>query len=497
MFYFSKSKYCDFRQCPKIPWLKKYKPEVYTEDAAREARFTAGNEVGDLAMGLFGDYVEVTSYRSDGSLDLGRMKALTKQYLAEGREVICEAAFDADGLYCAVDILKKNGDGYDVFEVKSSTSPDHAVYLTDTGYQTYVLGRCGVNVKRVCLVTLDNSYVREGELDLSRLFRVTDVTEAAFAERAVAAEYLGEAKKVMRSAEEPGIGVGEQCNEPYACAFFSYCTRELPSPSVFDLYGLSFKKKVALLKSGVRSFGDALGSGTKLGEICLRQIEFSLGRQDAHIDREHIAEFLKTLTYPLYFLDFETIQLPIPPYDGTRPYQQIPVQYSLHILKEDAPVEHREFLGRPEEDPRRALAERLVADIPEDVCVLAYNKSFECGRIRELADAFPDLAPHLLSVCDHIADLIDPFRKGYYYTGAMGGSFSIKSVLPALYPDDPSLDYHNLEEVHNGSEAMDLFPRLAGMGEEERKRAEAALLKYCELDTYAMVKVYEALKAFL
>ena len=122
MFYFSKSKYCDFRQCPKIPWLKKYKPEEYAVDAQTQARFTAGNEVGDLAMGLFGEYVEVTSYKPDGSLDLNRMKELTKQYLSEGRENICEASFDYRGLYCAVDILRKNGDGYDIYEVKSSSS---------------------------------------------------------------------------------------------------------------------------------------------------------------------------------------------------------------------------------------------------------------------------------------------------------------------------------------------------------------------------------------
>ena len=128
-----------------------------------------------------------------------------------------------------------------------------------------------------------------------------------------------------------------------------------------------------------------------------------------------------------------------------------------------------------------------------NVCVTAYNKSFECTRLKELAEAFPDLAEHLLNIRDNIVDLLVPFQSGYYYNRAMGGSFSIKSVLPAIFPDDPELNYHNLEGVHNGGEAMSIFPKIQFMTPEEQKAAQHNLLKYCELDTYAMVKVWEAL----
>ncbi len=495
MFYFSKSKYCDFKQCPKIPWLKKYKPEEYAVDDETQARFAAGNEVGDLAMGLFGEYVEVTILREDGTPDLKAMERYTAFCLKEGRETVCEASFNYNGLYCAVDILRKNGASYDIYEVKSSTSPDHHVYISDTAYQKYVLGKCGVKVGRVYIVTINSGYVFDGTLDLKKLFDVTDVTSLVEKEIGAVEGDLKEAEKVMASKTEPAIGISEACNTPYPCAFFGYCTRDLPSPSVFHLYRLGYKQKLALYERGIRSYEDVLRDGSGLNDLRRRQVEFALAEKGTHVDKEGIGAFLQTLSYPLYFLDFETVQPVIPRYVGTKPYQQIPVQYSLHILREaDAAPEHREFLGRSEEDPRRALAERLVADIPADVCVLAYNKAFECSRLKELAEAFPDLSDHLLKIRDNIKDLLDPFQKGYYYNRDMGGSFSIKSVLPALYPDDPALNYHNLEGVHNGSEAMELFPKLKDMPADERAEAERNLLKYCELDTFALVKVFEELK---
>ena len=185
----------------------------------------------------------------------------------------------------------------------------------------------------------------------------------------------------------------------------------------------------------------------------------------------------------------------VPEFQGTHPYQQIPFQYSLHYIEANGgELKHTEFLGVSGEDPRRALAEQLCKDIPMNVCVTAYNKAFECTRLKELAEAYPDLSQHLLNIRDHIIDLLVPFQSGWYYTPAMGGSFSIKSVLPALFPDDPELDYHNLQgSVHNGGEAMNIFPKIKDMSEDEQRKARESLLKYCELDTYAMVKVWQKL----
>ena len=219
-------------------------------------------------------------------------------------------------------------------------------------------------------------------------------------------------------------------------------------------------------------------------------------KNKVHIDREAIRKFTQQLSYPLYFLDFETMQVVIPQYPGTKPYQQITFQYSLHYFEyEGGPLLHKEFLGVSGEDPRRALAKQLCEDIPMNVCVTAYNKAFECTRLKELAESFPDLANHLLNIRDHIVDLWNPFKAGHYYVPEMGGSTSIKYVLPALWPNEPSLNYHNLDELcQNGGDAMTIFPQIKDMELSEQEAARKALLEYCCLDTYAMVKVWERLK---
>jgi len=267
----------------------------------------------------------------------------------------------------------------------------------------------------------------------------------------------------------------------------------LPQPSVFDLYRLSFQKKLDYYEKGMVSYGDLLAA-PKLNDKQLRQIRFQLTDCGDHIDKSGIRAFLNTLSYPIYFLDFETMQQTIPQYPGTWPYQQIPFQYSLHYIESPGgELKHKEFLAESGTDPRRAIAESLCRDIPMHTCVTAYNRGFECGRLKELAQQFPDLADHLLNIRSNIQDLLTPFQSGHYYNRAMGGSFSIKSVLPALFTDDPSLDYHNLEGVHNGGEAMTIFPKIKDMPAEEQAIARKNLLEYCKLDTYAMVKLWEKL----
>ena len=494
MFHFSKSKYCEFKQCPKACWLHQYKDEERERDAAVDARMESGNNVGDLAMGLFGEYVEVTTLKPDGSLDYERMKELTKQYVQEGREIICEAAFDHNGLYCAVDILRKRENGYAMYEVKSSTKPDKYVYLLDVCYQKYVLEKCGIHVDGVYIVTIDSGYVFDGTLDINKLFKITDVSALVVQEIGMVEGDLKRVEEILALHTEPNIDLSCSCVEPYPCAYWNYCTKALPKPSIFDLYRMKFSTAIDHYRNGIISFEDILRGGVKLNDKTRRQIEFALEERGTYINKEGVKAFLDTLTYPLYFLDFETMQLAVPMYVGTRPYQQITFQYSLHYIDEKGgKLKHKEFLAESGPDPRRALAERLVQDIPENACVLAYNKAFECSRIQELAEAFPDLATHLLKIRDNIKDLLVPFQSGYYYNRDMGGSFSVKSVLPAIFPNDPSLNYHNLDEVHNGSEAMELFPKIKDMPQKEREAARLNLLEYCKLDTLAMVKIFEEL----
>lgn len=488
----SKSKYCLLWQCPKQLWLETYHKELKTEDASRDARMVTGNEVGDLAMGLFGDYTEVTVLKEDGRPDLSAMIEKTRQCIENGTENICEASFSYEGLYCAVDILRRQDGGYAIYEVKSSTH-EAEIYGVDIAYQKYVLEHCGVTVTGTYLVCIDSSYVRGEELDITRLFKIVDMTEWVGLETPVISSRLKLAEKTLASKKEPERDIGEHCENPYKCPYWQYCARHLPNPSVFDLYRLPKKKKFEYYRKGMVSYEDMLAA-PKLNDKQLRQIQYCLTDCGDYIDQGCIQDFLNTLSYPIYFLDFETMQTVIPLYPGTKPYQQIPFQYSLHYIEEPGgELKHKEFLAESGVDPVRDIAESLCRDIPWNVCVTAYNKGFECGRLKELAARFPDLAGHLMNIQGNIRDLLDPFQSGYYYNRAMGGSFSIKSVLPALFPDDPSLDYHNLEGIHNGSEAMTIFPKIKDMPPEEQKKARESLLEYCKLDTYAMVKVWEAL----
>lgn len=494
----SKSKYCGLWQCPKIAWLKKYKPEEIQLDSSVISRMAAGNEVGDLAMGLFGDYVEVTAYNEE-KIDLNQMIKNTKTEMENGTDVICEASFIFNGLFCAVDILKKDGDGWAIYEVKSSTKhedcpDDKPVYIADVAYQKYVLENCGVKLTGTYLVCINGDYVYDGTLDIHQLFTISDVAEAVAIEEKNIAANLSIAERILNSPDEPNIDISENCKNPYMCSFWKYCTKHIPQPSVFDLYRLRFSKKIEYYRKGLIIYEDLISCPKIKNEKQLRQMEFALCDKGTHIEKDNIRDFLNELSYPLYFLDFETIQPVIPKYIGTHPYAQIPFQYSLHYIEhEGGELKHTEFLAESGSDPRRALAEKLCADIPMNVCVTAYNKAFECTRIKELAETFPDLADHLLNIRDNIKDLLVPFQSGYYYNRAMGGSFSIKSVLPAIFPDDPKLDYHNLEGIHNGGEAMTVFPQIQYMPPEEQQVTRHNLLEYCKLDTYAMVKVWEEL----
>lgn len=551
----SKSRYTAFCQCPKNLWLKVYKPNEATIDAGMEARFAQGNVVGDLTMGLFGDFKEAHAEKPDGSLNLTKMVEQTRQWMDEGVENICEASFICEGGYCAVDILRKTNGGWAIYEVKSTSFPEFndqeaklEKYAPDIAYQRWVLEQCGVKVTGTYLVCLNSSYVRHGALDVKQLFVINDMKEMVENEYLKVPARVDQAMKVINSEQEPDMELSECCMKPYKCAFWDYCKQKhhVPTPSVFDVYGgqgrggFTFKKKLDCYRQGLVTFEDLRTKD--IGPIQNMQIEAALtGRE--FINSEGIRKFLNKLSYPLYFLDFETMQDAVPRYDGAKVYAQITFQYSLHIKERESVstfvdagklkytktanyITHREFLAPSDgSDPRRSLAEQLCRDIPTDACTLAYNKMFECGRIRELAALYPDLAPHLLNIADHIVDLIDPFRAGDYYVPAMGGSFSIKSVLPALFPDDPELDYHNLDErCQNGGDAMNIFPRLQQLEQslphqgiqtqdgmlvmadslmplseqirirEEINASRQALLDYCKLDTWAMVKVWEKLK---
>lgn len=486
--YLSKSKYCNGITCPKTQWMAIHMPEEFDRSVLNEAILEQGSEVGDLAMGLFGDYVEVPFG------NLSEMIKITQDLMEKRTPVIAEASFSYDGCFCSADILvRKAGNAVELYEVKSSTAVKE-INFHDAAYQYWVLTKCGWNVKKVFLVHLNTQYERNGELDLKQLFTAEDVTKTAKKLAPDIEEKIRHIREVASAEEEPYMPIGEYCFSPYDCGYYPWCSRNLPKPNVFDLGGMQLRKKVEYYDAGVVSFEDLLKQ-PKLGEAYRMQVEHVLHPGNDHIDREGIAAFLKEFQYPLYFLDFESFQPAIPVYDHTHPYQQIVFQYSLHIRKKPGgKLIHKEYLAMPGEDPRRSVAEHLCKDIPADGSVVVYNQTFEKTRLREMANLFPDLADGLLAIADHIVDLIVPFRKRMYYSAPMMGSYSIKKVLPALYPDDPELDYHSLDGVHNGAEASAAFTLMQDMDAEELQKNRENLLKYCGLDTLAMVKLFDRLE---
>lgn len=490
--HFSKSRYCNCIQCPKILWLREHMPEEFYDSVVNQAVLSTGNDVGDLAMGLFGEFTEVPY-----SEKLGDMIVLTQKLIDDGINNICEGSFSYDGCFCSVDILKNLGNKkVELYEVKSSTEVKW-IYEHDVSYQYYVLTKLGYDVQKACLVHLDKTYVRHGELELDKLFKIVDLTEVAKSKLSEVEENIKKFREYLKTETEPECEVGSQCSNPFECGYWEHCAVDMPEsdePTVWEIASLRNTKKQSLYDQGIITFEQLYNAGVLKGKY-LQQVEVEIQNLPPQINKAQVKNFLDTLSYPLYFLDFESFNPAIPLYDESKPYQHIVFQYSLHYIeKEGGELKHKECLAYPGHDPRRQIAEQLCKDIPLDVCTTAYFMGFEKGRIKELATLYPDLHDHLMNIHDNIKDIMIPFQKRWYYTKDMQGSYSIKYVLPALYPNEPSLDYHNLEGVHNGGEASNTFMAMQKMEKEELEKWRVHLLRYCELDTFAMVKVLEKLK---
>lgn len=490
----SKSLYTRGIQCPKSLWLKKYSSDVLVPpDASAQARFETGNVVGDLACQLFPGGRKVTYDPNDFS----GMVETTRRWLDEGLGYIYEATFIFEGIVVMVDILRRSPGGVEIYEVKSSSAVKD-IYLHDVSMQQFVLERLGYSVVKSHVIHIDTSYVRGDALDLHALFKIVDVTAQADALQAVVGQKLLEFEACLLDREnEPAVEIGKHCNNPYECDAKNYCwtvQRNIPDYSVFNIFNLGSKKQVELYEQGIVAIDD-IPEGFFMTALQKQKVDNWKDRKIA-IDQEAINNFLETLDYPLYYLDFETFQQAVPQWRGISPYQQIPFQFSLHIEWDDGSLEHREFLAPEGADPRRALAEALVRAIPPSVTVLAYNMTFEKRVISQLTEAFGDLAEHLLAISDNMKDLMTPFQKQYYVMPQMRGSYSIKYVLPALVPQMAQA-YAELEGVQNGDDAMNAYARLGELPENEREPLRRALLAYCKLDTLAMVKILEKLKAKL
>lgn len=487
----SKSLYTRGIQCSKSLWLKKYGPEVLTPpNSITQARFETGKVVGNLARAIFPNGREIPFMENDFT----GMAEQTREWINEGSGCLYEATFIHGGIVVMVDVLCIAPDGVEMYEVKSSTEVKD-IYLHDVSIQRYVLEKLGYTVTNCHVVHIDSSYIRGEELDIKALFKVVNVTQEVDSLIGGVPNKLAEFERCLQDRDnEPNIDIGKHCKNPDDCDAMEYCwrvQRNIPDYSIFNIFNIGSKNQVELYSKGIVRIED-IPDDYKMTDI-QRQKVGNWKSQRTFIDTNAIAQFLSTITYPIYHIDFETFQQVIPEWQGISPYQQIPFQYSIHIEHEDGSLEHREFLAQAGSDPRCDIARQLVRDIPIGATVLAYNMSFEKRVIQELAFSFPELSQQLLAISDNIQDLMMPFQKGWYVTPSMKGSYSIKYVLPALVPE-MELAYKNLPHIHNGSEAMGAFAKLHALSADEQMGIRNGLLEYCKLDTLAMVRVHQKLR---
>ena len=482
----SKSQYVRGLQCHKALWLLKHQSDLRQKpDAQAESLFETGHTVGELACHLFPGGVEIEF----NAKDFDGMVRKTKALIEEGVEVIYEATFKEKGIFAMADILVKKDDGWEMYEVKASTGVK-SYHQDDASIQWYALSNM-LPLKKAYIVHINNQYVRQGELDINKLFSSEDITEIVLAKQKQIPAVLTAIESMLKG-DEPIIDIGPHCSDPHGCDFSDHCWSHIPEPSVFNLYRMSGKKKFELYHQGKINYQD-LADEEGLSKVQNIQIASTLGNK-AIIDPGIIQEFMDTLEYPINYLDFETFYEAIPRFDGQKPYMQMPFQYSLHIQQEDGEMEHKEFLGDEHSDPRKDLLIQMLDDLTDSGSIMAFNMSFEKRMIKEMASAYPAYANKLLQLLDRFVDLLDPFRKLGYYHPDFNGSFSIKSVLPALFPNDPELDYKALNIQHGGM-AMDTFANLHKLKEQDKRDGiRRDLLAYCRLDTLAMVKINQALR---
>lgn len=474
-------------QCEKLLWLDKYMPEKTEYSQAVKRRFAAGSSIGELAKRIFGKYYDATAVKSDGSLDIRKMKENTRKAVTRGEDVICEAAFDSEGLYCAVDILKKTKDGWAIYEVKSSLHVK-SNYISDAAYQRYVLGKV-LNITGCYIITLNGDYVRHGELDMAALFRVHDISVQVGLYQSSIAQNINRARDVLSVHTEPSVRYGRQCRQPYECPFINYCQGSLTEPSAFDLYGCN---KNDWADKGYRTMRDVVSGGELLTDIQKRQIEYVYNDLPVYVDKDGVSSVLQNLRYPLYFIDFESSMPEVPAFDGASPYMILPFMYSLHYIeKRGGELKHTQFLSEAP-DPRREVAEALVRDMPAPGSIIAYNASFEQRVVAGFAAEYPDVKG-LENAAGNFIDLLDVFKGGFVYNKEMGGSFSLKSVVTALFPNDAALDYSALGLVRDGHEAMALYAELPAADKDRHQEIIDALFAYCKLDTLSLVKITEKL----
>ena len=479
----SKSKILAYRQCPRRVWLEVHRPELKEDSQATQASYSAGTGVGELARTLYDRHGEGTLIDLD-ALGFPGVFDATAEALQRRRPVF-EAAFTTGDALSLADVLLPVGNrDWRMVEVKSTTSVKD-VHLEDAAVQAHVASRAGIRLAGVSLAHINSSWVYPGGGDYAGLLVESDLTAETRPLVREVQGWIDEAQRIVSGREAPSVRTGPQCANPYSCGFHAHCSSLEPAVET-PIQWLPHLREQPWIERGVQDMRDMPLEA--LTEVQRRVRECTLDDM-VYFDRDGAAADLAAHSLPGYFLDFETIQFAVPIWAGTRPYQQIPFQYSVHRLGRRGKLEHAEFLDLSGNDPSRPFAEQLIRDCGSTGPVFVYNAAFEKTRLKELAKRYLDLAAELNAIRDRVVDLLPVARERFYHP-SQEGSWSIKAVLPAIALD---LSYEALDGVHDGGEAQAQFllaidPRTAA---QQRDILRAQLLAYCHLDTYAMVRLWQ------
>lgn len=508
----TKSTFTYGKQCLKRLYLhknhKRLDVEKDVESASVAARLEMGTRTGELARGRFPGGLDCTPHRGSSFAD---SIAMTMQAIADkSYSVLYEAAFQADEVFAALDILLLREDGWHAIEVKSTKSvePQH---ISDAAIQYWVVQRTGIRLISMSIMHLNDDYERRDEdINIHELFRIHNITgDVISKQNDVTCEVQRQLSCLDIEDIVPDVSIGDHCNSPYPCDFQNHCWKQagVPEYSVLNLYR-GGKKCWQLYHKGVVRIEDIDQDAVKLTPTQRLQVECArTGR--IHIYLPEIEKFVSSISYPIYFLDFETIAPAVPIFPWSRCYQAIAFQYSIHI--QDGPaldgnsstddlVSHKEFIGDGSQvDPRPQLLSQMLHDIGDTGSVMVYNKSFEDARLKEMARDFPEYAESIGLIRARLVDLAIPFQNKHYYTAAMKGKYSIKYVLPAVCPDYAN-SYKELD-IQEGLTASNTYLKLVEshlgnkkpVDEIEKLDLLRKLLDYCKLDTLAMVKIFEVL----
>ena len=483
----SKSSFIRGLQCEKSLYLHKHDHNLKDlTSSSLQVIFDQGTNIGLLAQKLFPNGVDASP---ENNFKVIESVGKTLGFINEGNTVIYEATFLFDEVLAALDILVKDEDGWKAYEVKSSIKVSDT-YIKDAAIQYYTITNSGIDLKDISIVHINNQYVKDGELDIHQLFTIESVYDQVLEFLPRIPNEVRRLKNVIKSPEVPNVDIGNHCSDPYDCDFKGTCWKHIPDYSVFNISGLKKDKKFDLYNQGLVTLDQIDLGKTDLNPNQVLQVQSEVNGT-THIDVEEIRNFTNGLNYPLYFLDFETIGPAVPKYDGSRPYQQLVFQYSLHIQETlTSVIEHREYLADPTKDPRIGFIEQLIQDCGSSGDIIVYNIGVERGKLNDLIDVFPQYSNKLSGIVNRLKDLMIPFQQKWYYTPEMKGSYSIKYVLPALVPE---LSYNNLEIKEGGAASNTFLSMVNETFEGDVQKTRRQLLEYCELDTYAMVKILEKL----